>query len=441
YGLILPKKQQRIAPKVNNVFGDNNDSDEEDGTDWVKKALQAEGEKNKLRKQVKLNMQKALKEDPTIFQYDEVYDDMERTKDQSKTAKEIEKKKPRYIQNLLKAAERRKKEEEYRIERMVQKEREAEGTMYADKESFVTSAYRAKLEEFKKMEEEENKMDRLEAIADVRKQQDISGFYRHLYEQTIQSSEKSIQSSETKNNTNDHKTDLGNNSENKEIDITNKEQIKSKEIKKNRQYRQRKIEEDSDTDNEIHQKRKNETKTVVSEKHKDVESESEKIEPNAKKQKHLTEDTKHEKSLTESKIENSKDVEKIKSNKNNDETEKTNISVKEKIKAEKRERSKIWEKRTVGTLFEAALQRYYARKSMSILTTTSEFQILIGGSGAIGIPSLRTESSLTVISLRYFSIILAVSLALTIVDCTIKEYGNPNSCNLFPVASACCLPL
>ncbi|KOX76819.1 Nuclear speckle splicing regulatory protein 1 [Melipona quadrifasciata] len=362
YGLILPKKQQRIAPKVNNVFGDNNDSDEEDGTDWVKKALQAEGKKNKLKKQVRLNMQKALKEDPTIFQYDEVYDNMEKTKDQSKIAKD-EKKKPRYIQNLLKAAERRKKEEEYRIERMVQKEREAEGTMYADKESFVTSAYRAKLEEFKKMEEEENKIDRLEAIADVRKQQDISGFYRHLYEQTVQSSEKS----ETKNNTDDYKTDLGNNSENvnKKIDVINKEQIKSKEIKKNRQYRQRKMEEDSDTDNEIHQKRKNETKTVMSEKHED-ESESEKVEPNAKRQKHQTEDIKHEKSLTESKIENSKNVEKIENSKNDDETEKISISVKEKIEAEKRERSKIWEKRTVGPLFEAALQRYYARKSMRL---------------------------------------------------------------------------
>ncbi|KAK1121828.1 hypothetical protein K0M31_010140 [Melipona bicolor] len=304
-------------------------------------------------------MQKALKEDPTIFQYDEVYDNMEKTKDQSKIAKD-EKKKPRYIQNLLKAAERRKKEEEYRIERMVQKEREAEGTMYADKESFVTSAYRAKLEEFKKMEEEENKIDRLEAIADVRKQQDISGFYRHLYEQTVQSSEKS----ETKNNTDDYKTDLGNNSENvnKKINVTNKEQIKSKEIKKNRQYRQRKIEEDSDTDNEIHQKRKNETKTVVSEKHED-ESESEKVEPNAKRQKHQTEDIKREKSLTESKIENSKNVE---NSKNDDETEKISISVKEKIEAEKRERSKIWEKRTVGPLFEAALQRYYARKSMRL---------------------------------------------------------------------------
>lgn len=370
YGLILPKKQQRIAPKVNNVFGDNNDSDEEDGTDWVKKALQAEGEKNKIKRQVRLNMQKALKEDPTIFQYDEVYDDMERTKDQSKTAKD-EKKKPRYIQNLLKAAERRKKEQEYRIERMVQKEREAEGEMYADKESFVTSAYRAKLEEFKKMEEEENKMDKLEAIADVKKQQDISGFYRHLYKQTVvQSSEESG----VKNDTNDNKTNLDNNLEdiNKEINVsvTNKDQVKNKEIKKNRQYRQRKIEEDSDTDTEIQQKMENKVKTPVPEKRKNVERESERIEePDVKKQKQQIENAKLEKSCNETKIENpinSKDVEKILENSKNDETEKISISAKEKIEAEKRERSKIWEKRTVGPVFEAALQRYYARKSMRL---------------------------------------------------------------------------
>ncbi|XP_043584483.1 nuclear speckle splicing regulatory protein 1 [Bombus pyrosoma] len=370
YGLILPKKQQRIAPKVNNVFGDNNDSDEEDGTDWVKKALQAEGEKNKIKRQVRLNMQKALKEDPTIFQYDEVYDDMERTKDQSKTAKD-EKKKPRYIQNLLKAAERRKKEQEYRIERMVQKEREAEGEMYADKESFVTSAYRAKLEEFKKMEEEENKMDKLEAIADVKKQQDISGFYRHLYKQTVvQSSEESG----VKNDTNDNKTNLDNNLEdiNKEINVsvTNKDQVKNKEIKKNRQYRQRKIEEDSDTDTEIQQKMENKVKTPVPEKHKNVERESERIEePDVKKQKQQIENAKLEESCNETKIENPtnlKDVEKILENSKNDETEKISISAKEKIEAEKRERSKIWEKRTVGPVFEAALQRYYARKSMRL---------------------------------------------------------------------------
>lgn len=179
------KQQQSTTPKLGNVFGDDNASDEEDGTDWVRKALKAEGEKNRMKKQTKLDIQKALDEDPTIYQYDEVYDDLERSKGQLDDASKQKEKKSKYIQKLLKTAERRKKEQEHRIERMVQKEREAEGEMYADKESFVTSAYRAKLEEFKKMEEEEAKMNRLEAIGDVTKQQDMSGFYRHLYEQTV----------------------------------------------------------------------------------------------------------------------------------------------------------------------------------------------------------------------------------------------------------------
>ncbi|CAK9804734.1 Nuclear speckle splicing regulatory protein 1 [Anthophora plagiata] len=316
-------------------------------------------------------MQKALKEDPTIFQYDEIYDDMERIKDQSKSTKD-EKKKPRYIQNLLKAADRRKKEQEYRIERMVQKEREAEGAMYADKESFVTSAYRAKLEEFKKMEEEESKMDRLEAIADVKKQQDMSGFYRHLYEQTM----KTPNESEVEGNINDDKIDLGNDSENasKETDAVtaDKEQVKSKEIKKTRQYRQRIIEEDSDTDTDIHQTVENKTKAVSPEKRKDTEKKPEKIEPNTKKQRQ-TEDIKNDETQDQVKTENtinSKNVEQTsENNENDDNAEKANISAKAKIEAEKKERSKIWEKRTIGPTFEAALQRYYTRKSMRISAT------------------------------------------------------------------------
>ena len=53
--------------------------------------------------------------------------------------------------------------------------------MFADKESFVTSAYRAKMEEMAKEEEEEERKSRIESALDVTKQKDLSGFYRHLY--------------------------------------------------------------------------------------------------------------------------------------------------------------------------------------------------------------------------------------------------------------------
>lgn len=59
-------------------------------------------------------------------------------------------------------AERRKKENERRIARQIQKEREAEGDEFADKEVFVTSAYKKKLEEMKVAEEKEKEQDRLE---------------------------------------------------------------------------------------------------------------------------------------------------------------------------------------------------------------------------------------------------------------------------------------
>nr|XP_003703396.1 PREDICTED: nuclear speckle splicing regulatory protein 1 [Megachile rotundata] len=367
YGLILPKKQQSIPAKVSNVFGDSNDSDEEDGTDWVKKALKAEGEKNKIKKQTKLNIQKALKEDPTIFQYDEVYEDMERGKDQSKAVKE-EKKKPRYIQNLLKAAERRKKEQEYRIERMVQKEREAEGAMFADKESFVTSAYRAKLEEFKKMEEEENKMDRLEAIGDVRKQQDISGFYRHLYEQTVKSAEESEVTDDVNTDKVNLNQDTTNVNKETSVSLTKKEELKIKEVKKNRQYRQRTVEEDSDTDTETQQKELDNKVETSPEKRKTVEKDLEPLEPDNKKQKQDTNNSETNQTNNPTAAEdvsNVKNTEKTpEKSENNDKAEKANITAKAKIEVEKRERSKIWEKRTVGPVFEAALQRYYARKSM-----------------------------------------------------------------------------
>lgn len=62
----------------------------------------------------------------------------------------------------MKQAERRKREQERRIEREVQKEREAEGEEFKDKEEFITSAYREKLEEFKKMDEEERCQDQID---------------------------------------------------------------------------------------------------------------------------------------------------------------------------------------------------------------------------------------------------------------------------------------
>lgn len=369
YGLILPKKQpQGAAPKLVNVFGDDNASDEDDGTDWVRKALKAEGEKNRLKKQTRLDMQKALNEDPTIYQYDEVYDDLERGKGgQSDGASRARKeKKSKYIQKLLNTADRRKKEQEHRIERMVQKEREAEGEMYADKESFVTSAYRAKLEEFKKMEEEEAKMNRLEAIGDVTKQQDMSGFYRHLYEQTVdykgetnenegnKAEERSTEQRERKTSTSS--TNGESETANKRANETEEGQRAIARSKKSRQYRQRVIETyESDSETESKEELKKD-RTVASPVDKEADT-AEVQEPEEKKQRL---DKSHV-----NPVENIVDTEDRDADipQNDDVTpESEKVESKEKP-VEKKDRSSIWEKRTVGPVFEAALQRYYARKA------------------------------------------------------------------------------
>lgn len=374
----MPKKQQQsTAPKLGNVFGDDNASDEDDSTDWVRKALKAEGEKNRMKKQTKLDIQKALNEDPTIYQYDEVYDDLERGKGQSDSASKRKENKSKYIQKLLKTAERRKKEQEHRIERMVQKEREAEGEMYADKESFVTSAYRAKLEEFKKMEEEEAKMSRLEAIGDVTKQQDMSGFYRHLYEQTVdykgeanedgngKAKEESTEQRERKtwtDSTNEESVTA-----NKRANETEERQKAITKSKKSRQYRQRAIEMyESDSETETSKEELKKDQTVISS--VDEEADGAKVQkPEEKKQKldkthvNTVENTVN----TKDKDTNVKDAE-IPQDNITPENEK--IENKEKP-VEKKDRSSIWEKRTVGPVFEAALQRYYARKAKRLAAT------------------------------------------------------------------------
>ncbi|XP_051848204.1 nuclear speckle splicing regulatory protein 1 isoform X3 [Antechinus flavipes] len=97
----------------------------------------------------------------------------------------VKDRKPKYIHSLLKAVEIRKKEQEKRMEKKIQREREMEKGEFDDKEAFVTSAYKKKLEERAEEAERERRAAALEARLDVTKQKDLSGFYRHLLNQTV----------------------------------------------------------------------------------------------------------------------------------------------------------------------------------------------------------------------------------------------------------------
>lgn len=138
---------------------------------------------------------RALEEDPNIFAYDEVYDELKGKKESSSSSTTGQKKEPKYMTNLLKSAELRKREHERREEKKIQKEREEEGDQFNDKEAFITSAYKEKLKELKETEEREKKEAVCENILDVKKQSDLSGFYRHFLNQSVGSESIPTQSS------------------------------------------------------------------------------------------------------------------------------------------------------------------------------------------------------------------------------------------------------
>uniref|UniRef100_A0AAQ4PCY9 Nuclear speckle splicing regulatory protein 1 n=1 Tax=Gasterosteus aculeatus aculeatus TaxID=481459 RepID=A0AAQ4PCY9_GASAC len=180
YGLILSQKKSKNLLK-HSVFED--DSDDEI---TVGETLQKEAVKKKMMKQTRLEMHKALEQDSSVYDYDAVYDDIQ--KQRLETNKKLlggADKKPKYIHQLMKAVEDRKKEQERRDERKIQKEREAEGEEFADKDAYVTSAYKLKLQEQKEELEKEKRVAAMEAALDVKKQKDLSGFYRHLLNQTV----------------------------------------------------------------------------------------------------------------------------------------------------------------------------------------------------------------------------------------------------------------
>lgn len=125
----------------------------------------------RTKREVKVVIDKALEEDPNIFAYDEVYDDMKKEQNQragvSTASGDGAKRQSKFIGGLKQNAEMRKIAEERRIDRKIEREREAEGDQFADKEIFVTEAYKQKLLERKLYDEREKKEIELEGRPSV----------------------------------------------------------------------------------------------------------------------------------------------------------------------------------------------------------------------------------------------------------------------------------
>ncbi|KAH7889664.1 coiled-coil domain-containing protein 55-domain containing protein [Phlebopus sp. FC_14] len=138
--------------------------------------------------------ERELKVDATVYQYDEVWDRMQEVKHKQKEAKEVDarQRKPKYIEGLLTSAATRRLDRLRAEEKMLQHERELEGDEFADKEAFVTQAYKDQMEEVRKAEEEEKQR---EAADKKKRKGEPTGmvhFYRKLLEDSEQQHEEAV---------------------------------------------------------------------------------------------------------------------------------------------------------------------------------------------------------------------------------------------------------
>ena len=275
-------------------------------------------------------------------------------------------------------------ETERRVERKVQKERETEGDMFNDKEAFVTPAYRAKLAELKKLEEEERLRELQEgtlficsstplvylvsfssckvtlfvcsfiyltANLDVTKQRDLSGFYRHLYKQTFAEDQPK-------------KTEP-------EEPVTFKKESAESDAKNRRQYRSRKEEEEEEEESEEEKETKEkesienaeevqeEDEAPIDKKHSKLAGKSDRR-PAASAS--LVSAAANDRAATADRAEKTAEAAKTAHAKTDSKSDEDSSRPSSPEPVQPKVKIDIWKKRTTGHLLEEALQRYLARK-------------------------------------------------------------------------------
>lgn len=129
--------------------------------------------------------------DASIFDYDSFHDAKTSVVEAKKEAAKQEaiERKPKYINNLLDAAARRKQDQQVAREKFLQKERENEGEEFADKEKFVTGAYKEQQEETRRLEEEEKR----KAEEEEKRKRQMGGGMQNFYRTMMDQSERQHQ--------------------------------------------------------------------------------------------------------------------------------------------------------------------------------------------------------------------------------------------------------
>lgn len=188
----------------NSIFADDDDEDKEGhGENELKLGMNAPKTSSKREDYANLSAlhssKKRAKEaeelDPSIYSYDTVYDSLHTKPKESDAAKSNSG--PRYMTSLLRSAEVRKRDQLRAQDRLLAKEREAEGDEFADKEKFVTAAYKAQQEELQRIEEEDAAKEREEE--ERRRKNGGAGmvdFYRDVLSRGEQRHEEALKAAE-----------------------------------------------------------------------------------------------------------------------------------------------------------------------------------------------------------------------------------------------------
>ncbi|CAN1151434.1 Nuclear speckle splicing regulatory protein 1 [Linum perenne] len=182
YGLQLRVQQSqrnkplRPPPPPKAALGFN-DGDEDN--DNVEQEIARQATKNKSMKNIEEQHKKALEEDPSVFDYDGVYDEMKQAVVRPRV-EDKQQKTPKYIDTLIKKAKERERQQEIVFERKIAKERRQDDHLYADSDKYVTNAYKKKLAERNQWLEEEKLRELKEQKDDVTKKSDLSDFYFNL---------------------------------------------------------------------------------------------------------------------------------------------------------------------------------------------------------------------------------------------------------------------
>jgi coiled-coil domain-containing protein 55 len=130
--------------------------------------------------------------DPNIYAYDEVYESLHAP---AKKVSAEAKTEPKYMTNLLNSAKTRERDRLRAKDKLLAREREAEGDEFADKEKFVTDAYKKQQEEVRRIEEEEAIRERAEEEK-RRKGGGMTSFYKSMLEKDEKRHEEVIKAVE-----------------------------------------------------------------------------------------------------------------------------------------------------------------------------------------------------------------------------------------------------